>query len=325
MRYMNFQARLAVGARNGNLFKAGKLRYFWLILLLTCSSAVWAKVDTITYRGYKNCYQISNRLSKVIIVPESGGRVLAFTYNGKNIIQQDSTLNGKYYADWKKTQIDPDGGRLDYGPIEEVWTIHGQTWMGKWKVTSVGEYSVSIAFEKDSLLGLSSERTFTLDKRSAKLTTLQNATNISNRVLTRHYWSRTLVPQGGEVVIKLNPKSRFKQGWGRFIFEPASISQDDHDPRLTVKDNVLRFKSEGETYKFGADLKKGEINYYYNGLKFQKKYKVGDLDKYYGSEHMNTIFYHCPRFFEIEPTSETFKLEPGQSMSFTEVWKLSQM
>jgi hypothetical protein len=65
------------------------------------------------------------------------------------------------------------------------------------------------------------------------------------------------------------------------------------------------------------------IDYYYDGLKFQKKYKVGKLEKYYGSENMNTIFYHCPKFLEIEPTSETYKLQPGEKMSFTEVWTLT--
>lgn len=321
---MNFKVHV-VGIFFRTLFSTiGKVALLCIVLLLGSSSNSWAKVEVISYRGWKNCYQISNAVSKVIIVPESGGRVLAFTYNDRNIIYQDTTQNGKYFADWKKTHFDPDGGRLDYGPIEEVWTIHDQTWMGPWKVTAIGEYSVTIAFEKDSSLGLSSERTFTLDKRSAKLTTLQTATNISNRVLTRHFWSRTLVPPGGEVIIKLNSKSRFKQGWGRFIFNPASIGQDDRDPRVTIRDNRLHFKSEGATYKFGADLKKGVINYYYNGLKFTKEYKVGNLSQYDGSDDMNTIFYHCPKFLEIEPTSETFRLQPEEKMSFTEIWTLSE-
>jgi hypothetical protein len=300
-----------------------KISLLCLILLLTASGTLWAKVEIISYRGWKNCYQISNALSNVIIVPESGGRLLAFTYRGKNIIYQDSSQNGMSFANWQKTHFDPDGGRLDYGPIEEVSTIHDHTWMGAWKVRSPGEYSVTIYSENDSLLGLSSERTFTLDKRSAKLTTLQTATNISNRALTRHFWSRTLVLPGGEVIIKLNPKSRFKQGWGRFLFDPPGIREDERDPRVSIKDGNLHFKSQGSTYKFGADVKKGVIDYYYNGLKFQKKYKVGNLDKYDGSEHMNTIFYHSPKFLEIEPTSETVRLQPGEKMSFTEVWILS--
>jgi hypothetical protein len=303
--------------------RMNKISLLCLILFLNVPGTSWAKVEIISYRGWKNCYQISNALSNVIIVPESGGRLLAFTYRGKNIIYQDSSQNGMSFANWQKTNFDPDGGRLDYGPAEEVGTIHNQTWMGPWKVRSLGEYSVTIYSENDSLLGLSSERTFTLDKSSAKLTTLQTATNISNQALNRHFWSRTLVQPRGEVTIRLNPKSRFKQGWGRFIFDPPGISEIDRDPRITIENNRLHFKSEGSTYKFGADVKKGVIDYFYNGLKFQKKYKVGNLDKYAGSEHMNTIFYHCPKFLEIEPTSETVRLQPGEKMSFTEVWSLT--
>ena len=65
------------------------------------------------------------------------------------------------------------------------------------------------------------------------------------------------------------------------------------------------------------------IDYYYKGLKFQKKYRIGDLDQYVGSDDMNTIFYHSPKFLEIEPTSETVNLMPGQKMSFKEVWRLT--
>ncbi len=291
--------------------------------MLFCFSTSWAKVEVISYRGWKKCYQISNGVSTVIINPESGGRVLAFTFKNKNIIYQDSTQNGKVFSNWKETHFDPDGGRLDYGPVPEVFKIHEQTWMGKWEVKFVGEYSVSITFPNDSGLGLSSERTFTLDKHSAKLTTLQTATNISNRNLQRHFWSRTLVKPGGEIVLKLNSKSRFKQGWATFLFDPDRISQEYTDSRISVKDHKLYFKAEGTTLKFGTDLKKGLITYYVEDLKFTKQYKIGNSERYTGSENMNTIFYSSPKFLEIEPTSETYALQPGEQMSFTEVWKLS--
>ncbi len=300
-----------------------KFKAIVLISFLLYCNLLSAKVEIISYRSWKNCYQISNAISKVIIVPESGGRVLAFTYKDKNIIYQDSTQNGKIYSNWTKKHFDPDGGRLDYGPEPEVSKIHAQTWMGKWEVKSVGEYSLTITFPNDPLLGLSSERVITLDKRFAKLTTFQTATNISSKALRRHFWSRTLVKPGGEIILKLNSKTRFKQGWGTFLFNPDRISQDHTDSRVTIKDKKLYFKSEGKTFKFGADLKTGLITYNLNDLKFTKKYKIGNPDRYTGSENMNTIFYHSPKFLEIEPTSETLTLQPGEKMFFTEVWKLT--
>ena len=314
---------MKASSQTNRISLVNKLKFFCLIILLSSTSSLLAKVEKINYRGWKNCYQISNALSKVIIVPESGGRVMAFTYQDKNIIYQDSSQSGKTFDHWKKIYFDPDGGRFDYGPEKVTDPLHALTWMGPWKVKSVGEYSVTIYSEKDSLLGMFSERTFTLDKRSAKLTTLQTATNISNRILTRHFWSRTLVQPGGELVINLNRNSRFKSGWVRFVFDPDSIVEDDRDDRINIKGYRLLFNSKGTTYKFGADLKKGVIDYYYKGLKFQKKYRIGDLDQYVGSDDMNTIFYHSPKFLEIEPTSETINLLPGQKMSFKEVWRLT--
>jgi hypothetical protein len=300
-------------------------KYIFLMGLLCYSSLSLAKVEIVSYRGWKNCYQISNSVSKVIILPQSGGRVMEFTLNGKNIIYQNPVQDGKTYVDWQKNFFDPDGGRFDYGPEKVTNKLHNLTWMGFWTVKSISKYSITICSENDSLLGLSSQRTFTLDKHLAKLTTKLTAINISDKVLTRHYWSRTLVNPGGDIFINLNPKSRFKQGWGRFIFDTNTIGQDDHDPRISVKDKLLHFKSGGETFKFGADVKKGEIDYYNNGLKFQKKYKVGNLSNYSGSDNMSSIFYHCNKFLEIEPTSETIELQPGKKMSFKEVWELSKL
>src|SRR5687768_3068557 len=91
-------------------------RFFIWILIVFISDTAFAKVEKIEYRGWKNCYQISNGISKVIIVPESGGRVVAFTYKDKNIIYQDKGQDGLLFSDWKKKHFDPDGGRLDYGP-----------------------------------------------------------------------------------------------------------------------------------------------------------------------------------------------------------------
>ncbi len=299
-------------------------RLFCVITLLCFANPLFAKVEKITYRGWKNCYQITNGISKLIIVPESGGRLLAFTYKGKNIIFQDSNQNGKLFKQWQNQHFDPDGGRLDYGPEKETDKLHKITWMGVWKVKLIGKNSLTIYSENDSLLGLYSERKYTLHKSLAQVSILQTATNISNKILTRHFWSRTLVPPGGEVVIKLNSKSGFKQGWAQFLFDPNCIDENKVDSRIKIENNHITFKSEGNTFKFGTDAKKGVIDYYYNGLKFQKKYKVSCLNNYTASDNMSAIFYNCPSFLEIEPTSETKILKPGQKMHFTEVWNLTE-
>ncbi len=305
-------------------FLKNSFKFFCVITLLSFANPLFAKVEKINYRGWKNCYQISNSISKLIIVPESGGRLLAFTHKGKNILFEDSNQNGKSFKQWLDQHFDPDGGRLDYGPEKETDKLHHKTWMGVWKVKFIGQNSIIIYSENDCMLGLYSERQYTLHKSLAQISIFQSATNVSNKILTRHFWSRTLVHPGGEVVIKLNSKSRFKNGWGQFLFDPDRIEENRADSRLTIKNNFINFKSLGNTFKFGTDTDTGLIDYYYNGLKFQKRYLVGSLTNYTASNNMSVIFYHCPSFFEIEPTSETIRLKPGEKMFFTEEWNLTE-
>jgi hypothetical protein len=302
------------------------MRIFCLSIIftfLTCLHS-FGQVEKITWRGWPDCYRISNKQCEVIIGASCGGRVLSFGMAGKNIIYENETQNGKLLKNWEQERFDPDGGRFDFGPEKITQPIHALSWMGKWKAEITGSHSLKLTSMADNSLGLQSYREFILSPDSAILTINQTARNISDKPLVRHFWGRTLLKPNGFLWMPLHTESRFKKGWGRFLWDPDRIEPDPAtDDRIQISNYKFRFYAAGETIKGGTDSPKGWMAYVLDNLVFIKQFHVYPLEDYSGSNHMTGIFFSNGKFVELEPCSPTFKIQPGSSVKFTEYWELS--
>ncbi len=297
-----------------------------LILFLTYSSAIHGGVEIVTHRGWKGCYRLFNAHSEVIINPHTGARVMVFATKGENIIFENPAQDGKSFQDWKDSNYDPDGGRLDYGPEMETRKLHQLTWMGPWSVEVTGAFSIRMSSEKDEQLGLYSQRIFTLDPQSPKLTITQIGENISTDTLSRHFWSRTLVKPGGIMTLPVDEiNSRFLKGAGKFAWNPSRIEEEWEDERVWIKGGILHFHAVGGTFKAGTDSKEGWMAYQVGKVRMLKRFPVFPQEDYSGSEHMSGIFFSNGKFAEMEPCGPTHTLAPEESFSFTEEWELEVM
>lgn len=93
-----------------------KIIYLSIVITFLNCIHLSGQVEKMTWRGWTDCYRISNRHCEVIIGASCGGRVLSFSINGKNIIYENEVQNGKSLNDWQKERFDPDAARFDYGP-----------------------------------------------------------------------------------------------------------------------------------------------------------------------------------------------------------------
>ncbi len=300
------------------------LNFFWgVIFLLFEISPIAAQVEKTSYRGWSDCYRLSNKQCEVIIGASCGGRVLLFSLNGKNIIYENQEQDGKSLKNWEQERFDPDAGRFDLGPERATHPIHDLTWMGKWDAEIIDEQTLRLTSVNDTLFGLKNIREFKLHKDSAALAVLQTAINITNKPLTRHFWGRTLVKPRGTLFMPVNPHSRFEHGWGRFLWDPNRIeSSSAIDDRIKIQRLIFRFHAVGTTIKGGTDATNGWMVYALDGMVFLKRFEVSTDQDYSGSDHMTGIFYSNGRFCEIEPCGPTYTFAPGDSIEFTERWEL---
>ena len=265
-----------------------RISCLFFVLLFT-SLSVFSKVNVLeTYRGWKNCVEISNRDVKVIISPQSGGRVLYYSLYGKNILFEDSCFNGYMLEEFRKDIHWPDGARFDIGPETIPGKLRDEPFMGVWKCKVIDEYSVELIFESDNMLGLHLKRNFRLEESSAKLFINQISQNYTDEDISRHYWGRYFCKGGGRVILPLTGN----ESWGY-------MGNYKSDNRITRDKGQLCYDITDETVKIGCDSSAGWISYIYDSLKFSVIFNVIPKMDYTSTQGFTTIFYTNGQVCEI--------------------------
>lgn len=102
---------------------------------------------------------------ELILVPESGGCVSAFRWNGVDILRpfEPAKGSGAPATEYAAFPLFPFSGRIAHGQFRfdgiehtlpanfqpEPHAIHGQGWQASWKVTSITDTSIEISYAHD--------------------------------------------------------------------------------------------------------------------------------------------------------------------------------
>jgi hypothetical protein len=77
------------------------------------------KVDIVDYKGWTGSYEISNGKTKLVVVPQIGGRVMEYSVDGKNVVWQNKDLIGKVVESPKEW---PNyGGYKNWNAPQDLW------------------------------------------------------------------------------------------------------------------------------------------------------------------------------------------------------------
>ena len=275
----------------------------------------------VDFFGYINCIKLENTDTQVILCPQAGGRVLAYSWKGKNVLYLDPEQQGWKYVPGQ-TPVDPCGGRFDVGP-ERIIARHPELWLGAWTGEITGPRQARLTSAKDAATGLQLIREFTLDAASSHLVCKQAMVNISDKPVACCHWSRTLAAGGGICLVPLTPGSRFPQSYIRYGPGPVMNYQPD-DPNIRIRDGMLEVLGTPQQAKLGLDSYRGWFCYLLkNDVLFLKRYPTFP-DRVYGEMAGLTIsiWYYQNLMCELEPIGPYEKLAPEQSASFTEDWWL---
>jgi hypothetical protein len=307
--------------------KPGIKVFLLLILLLLFPLNAFNMVEKITYRGWSNCYRISNSKVTVIINASTGGRIMVYERGGINIIYEDSLQDGKLFKEYLEGGVNPDGGRFDYGQEKITRKLHKLTYIGPWEGEIVDEHTLKITSQPDTTLGLLSTRLFRLDPQSSQLTVTQTMENISSETTEYFFWGRTLVKLGGKLFMPLNPESVIPGRWGRYIWgDNESFETDPGDPGVDIQGDIFSLDPVlAGNSKYGTDAKDGWMAYGYKGLLFVKKYEYDETMEYTELYNLTNIFFtNRKKYAEMEPVSPTPFLKPGEKYRYTEKWYLEE-
>ena len=271
--------------------------------------------------GYSDAILMENGPYRMVLCPSCGGRILEFSFRGKNVLYTDPAQNGWIYGPGKK-RIDPSGGRFDLGP-EKIIADHPALWLGAWRVKKRGRLSVLLESPADPCLGVQLERRFTFDPLKSVLRIHETIRNISDKQVQVCYWSRTMAKGGGKCFIPLNSTSRFPNHYLMYGLKDV-IFYKPEDPAITRQGDMLTIEAAPRYAKLGMDSLKGWMAYSTpDNLLLLKKFPVYPERRYNEMAGFTvSVYYYKKQFCEIEPLGPEEKISPGKKVLFWEEWKL---
>ena len=289
------------------------------------NSTLPAGVELRTYTGWVNSVFLnaSEIPVQAVIVPAVGGRIVHFSWNGTNILLENSASLGAILGA-RNEDLFLGGYQCDAGAGGRDLPDHWQLTEGPQRWLSDAIFSAKVFSAPDPRLGVALEKEFVLAGDTGELGLLQRLRNVSDQTVKYYLADRTLCKGGGFVFFPLNKKSRFPAGWalareagGKRIYDgvrPASSG-------VSVLGGVLVAETGGDATRLGADSDARWIAYARGRLLFVKYYFYASWGDYPDAGNSVEVYFDR-RATELDPLSPEIALAPGDSLLFPEKWVL---
>lgn len=281
----------------------------------------------VDLNGYKDCVEMRNGDSRVVLEPNCGGRILHYEYKGVDALYINPADNGYLLESGKSPAgaFSPCAGRCDIGP-EMTTPPHPDLWLGNWIAVIQEDQSVEMTSIMDHETGVQLTRTVSLDEHFAKLKFTQSILNISEKPKQYFHWSRTLCTGGGIAIAPVNTESRYPNSY--ISYGPGDVInyRPECEPNVCIHDGLLQIFGPASTKKFAMDLSEGWMAYLTRDSRlFVKKFPVYP-GRVYGELASNNMsfWYNGEDMCEVEPIGPMEVIQPSYEASFTETWYLME-
>jgi len=230
--------------------------------------------ETSTYKGWK-AFVLENKLVRLHIVPEIGGRVIQYALGDKEFFWVNPALAGKTSP---TTGLAPDGGWLNYGgdklwPAPQGWD-NDQQWPGPPDAVLDGQpyrvqthddsMAIRLTSRDDRRSGIRFSRRIRLHPRSTRVTVEATMMNVDKRPRRWGIWAHTQLDAGLPGSDKynrlmrawcpINPRSHFERGYDVIFGE-----QDNPSFEADAKRGIMRVSYHYQVGKIGLDSHAGWV------------------------------------------------------------------
>lgn len=264
------------------------------ILLLGCTAAFAQKIKKID----ESKYAITSGDVVMTLDAARGGKIMSFTYNGKEVMSQMRFPNSFGGTFWTSPQKE-----WNWPPVPEFDT----------KPYEVYEYGETLVLKSQTnrKLGYCVMKEFSVDRKGA-IVVKYTIINESDEVRKVAPWEITRVPSEGVVAID-GPLFGITPGNG---MEGITFTNSD-------KLSWYVFDVEKFNRKVNADGK-GWLAYADNGLLLLKKFQdIKPAAAAPGEAEIQVYVNAGKSFTELESQGEYTTLQPGQTLSWSAKWILA--
>lgn len=316
-------------------------------------------IEQASFRGWQAVY-MRNGIVSLVVVPDIGGRVMAYDLDSYPFFFIDPDLAGKLFS-FEENQGDGTmGSWKNYGgdktwPAPQGWENNTQ-WHGPPDpILDSGRYTIQtircqnhaamlrLNSPPDSRTGLQITRQITLQQGGSRVILDLSFTNISKRQIRWSIWNVTQLraehinPDGSKspehacaVTAPLNPQSRFPRGF-------YVMAGDENNPQWGIDEEKQLFigRYMWEIGKVGIDSPKGWIAFSNSdqGYSYAEQFTYFPEKEYpdqgvtvecwtTGRGQVANLNYENSQIYlmETEVLSPLYTFKPGETRSFQIIW-----
>jgi len=288
-------------------------------LLLAFGARADVKVAKVEYKGWRNCYRVSNGEVELIATSDVGPRVIRFGFvGGQNLFKEFTEQLGKSGED--KFQL-RGGDRVWKAPEDPVATWAPDNVPVEISVTRNGLIARAPV---EPLTHLRKEIEIRMADRGTDVTVVHRVTNESLSPLEYSAWALTMMAPGGVAISGFPPRGK----------HPANLEATNPlvmwaysnlaDKRWTFTKKYLALRQDpnnSEAQKLGLFNPHTWGAYVLNGEAFIKQ-AAGDAHASYPDFGCSFETFTNNEFLEMETLSPLKKMAPGETVEQTEHWTL---
>jgi hypothetical protein len=288
-------------------------------LLLALGARADVKVEKVEYKGWRNCYRVSNGEVELIATSDVGPRVIRFGFvGGQNLFKEFTEQLGKSGED--KFQL-RGGDRVWKAPEDPVATWAPDNVPVEISVTGNGLIARAPV---EPLTHLRKEIEIRMAGRGTGVTVVHRVTNESLFPLEYSAWALTMMAPGGVAISGFPPRGK----------HPANLEATNPlvmwaytnlaDKRWTFTKKYLALRQDSnnsEAQKLGLFNPHTWGAYVLNGEAFIKQ-AAGDAHASYPDFGCSFEAFTNNEFLEMETLSPLKKMAPGETVEQTEHWTL---
>jgi hypothetical protein len=293
------------------------------LIALCCVLSVQAevKVEKTAYKGWKNCYRVSNGEVELIVTGDVGPRIIRFGFvGGQNLFKEFADQMGK--TGEEKFQL-RGGDRVWKAPEDPVATWAPDNVPVEITPTAAGLVARAPI---EPLTNLQKEIEISMSPSGTSVTVSHRITNHSLFALEFAPWVLTMMAPGGTEITGFPPRGT----------HPANLEATNPlvmwaytnlaDKRLIFTKKYLLLRQDpavSEAQKVGLFNRDTWAAYLLNGEAFVKRASA-DPAKPYTDFGCSFETFTNNEFLEIETLGPITKVEPGHTVEQVEHWSLAR-
>jgi hypothetical protein len=276
-------------------------------------------IEKIEYKGWPNCYRLSNDLVDLVVTSDVGPRIIRYGFIGEpNEFKENAEELGKTGGEaWRAYG----GHRLWHAPEDRVRTYFPDNYP-----VQVRPYAKFLRLTQltEATTGIQKEIDIRLDPDSSHVQVTHRLVNNNLWEIELSVWALSVMDVGGVAILPLPPRGEHPRDLlpsSTLVLWPYTNLAD---PRWTVGKRFILFRQNPrwpEPQKIGAVVPDGWVAYARNGHLLVKKLTFYD-DAVYPDMGSMVEFFNRVEMAEIETLGPIVRLSPGEGVEHVEDWYL---